>query len=377
MTEEFSIPFNRASFDTGEFGNIKAAVENGMIGGDGPFCKEAEGILGEMHGGARVLLTPSCSHALEMAARLLNFQPGDEIIVPSFTFVTTVSAFVANGATPVYCDIDPQTLGLSLSEARKLISPRTRAICLVNYAGVSASLPGFEALCEEFNLVLIEDNAHGLGGREAGRPLGTFGAMSTLSFHETKNVTCGEGGALVLNDDSFVDRAEIIREKGTNRSEFFRGQADKYTWVDLGSSWVQSDLLAAVLVGQLKAFERIQKRRDGIAKYYESQLDDWALDLGVRLGPSRSSTFHLFYALFPDRAIATQFVDHLRGVGIYAATHYEPLHLSPFGRSFLREEQNLDHTESVAAGLVRLPMYRGIDATRLDRVIESVKEFRY
>lgn len=377
MTSPETVPFNRAVFDSGEFDNLRAAVDNGEIGGNGPFCKLAEDILSELHGGVRVLLTTSCSHALEMAARLLDFQPGEEVIVPSFTFVTTVSAFVANGATPVYCDIDAETLGLNLTEARKLIGPKTRAICLVNYGGVGASLPGFEALCREFNLVLIEDNAHGLGGKDGGRPLGTFGAMSTLSFHETKNVTCGEGGALVLNESRFVARAEILREKGTNRSAYFRGQADKYTWLDVGSSWVQSDLLAAVLVGQLSSLHRIQQEREKIAKYYANQLEEWASRHSVLLGPKRSSTSHLFFARFPNREVANRFVRYLREVGIHAATHYEPLHLSPFGRSFLREEQTLRCTESVAAGLVRLPFYRSLDSSDLDRVCQAVRSFTF
>lgn len=221
------IPFNRIAFDSGEIARIHEAANSGHISGDGPFSKKAEATLSDMHDGARVLLTPSCSHALELAARLIRFEPGDEVIVPSFTFVTSVSSFVSNGATPVFCDIDPVTLGLDLEEAKKLVTSKTKAIVLVHYGGVPANPEGFAELAEQHDLVLIEDNAHGLGGKSSGKPLGTFGAMSTLSFHETKNITCGEGGALVINDPQFIERAEILREKGTDRSRFFRGQVDK------------------------------------------------------------------------------------------------------------------------------------------------------
>lgn len=270
------IPFNRASFDGNEFAYLSEAVREGHVSGGGRFTHQAEEILSTMHGGARVLLTTSCTHALEMSALLLDLQPGDEVIVPSFTFTSTASAFMLFGGRPVFVDVDPITLNMTTDAAEAAITPQTRAICIVHYAGVGADPSGFRALADQHGLVLIEDNAHGLGGSFEEVPLGTFGELSTLSFHETKNITCGEGGALVINNPIFEERAEILRDKGTNRSKFFRGQVDKYTWVDVGSSWTPSDLLAALLVGQLERFESIQQRRHEIWERYHKGLSSWA-----------------------------------------------------------------------------------------------------
>ena len=369
------IPFNRVSFEFGELTNVEKAIHNGHISGDGPFCRQAEHILSGMHNGADVLLTPSCSHALELAARLIGFQPGDEVIVPSFTFVTTVSSFVANGATPVYCDIDPETLGLDLDQARKLITPRTKAICLVHYAGVPASPEGFVALAEEFGLVLIEDNAHGLGGQSEGKTLGTFGAMSTLSFHETKNITCGEGGALVISDPTYVERAEILREKGTDRSRFFRGQVDKYTWHDIGSSWVMSDILAGLLVGQLENFPILQKKRADIASRYRQELEEWATSNSVSLGPSQENTSHLFYLLLNNESERNDFIEHMKRQGVMVAFHYVPLHLSPAGKKYQNPDVLLPVSEDVAGRLVRLPLFPGVTDEELNRIIEGATAF--
>ena len=369
-----SIPFNRISFDSGELLRIQEAVSNGHISGDGPFSKMAESILSEMHQGARVVLTPSCSHALELAARLIGFEPGDEVIVPSFTFVTSVSSFLSHGATPVFCDIDPVTLGLDLEEAKKLVNPKTKAIVLVHYGGVPANPEGFAELAEEYNLVLVEDNAHGLGGESNGKPLGTFGAMSTLSFHETKNITCGEGGALVIKDPQYTERAEVLREKGTDRSRFFRGQVDKYTWQDLGSSWILPDILAAILFAQLSDFEAIQDRRMRLWNRYHSELYDWASLNAVGLAPGRTGTAHLFYLLLKNAGLQLDLIEYLRGAQIGAVFHYQPLHLSPFGSQF-NDGRELPVTEKIASSLVRMPLYAAMTDDEVGRVITSTKSF--
>jgi dTDP-4-amino-4,6-dideoxygalactose transaminase len=364
------VPFNRPDFGQDELEKVKSAIAAGVTSGNGPYSKVAEEILSAMHGGKPVLLTPSCSSALELAARLIVFEPGDEVIVPSYTFVTTVSAFVSNGATPVFCDIDPGTLGLDLEQARSLISPRTKAICLVHYAGVPANPEGFAMLAQEFGLVLVEDNAHGLGGRSGEKALGTFGAMSTLSFHETKNISCGEGGALVINDETFTERAEILREKGTDRSKFLKGQIDKYTWVDIGSSWVVSDLLAAILVAQLERFDSIQKRRLSLWDRYHSSLEQWAKEQAVGLaGPGTAHTAHMFYMLFDGENRRDDFIAQLRRGGVMAVFHYQPLHSSKVGRKWVKPGQLFPVTDSVAKALVRLPLYSGLSVELQDLVI--------
>ncbi len=369
------ILFNRISFDSRELEFIQEAVMNGHISGDGPFSKKVEAILSDMHNSAKVLLTPSCSHALELAARLIGFGPGDEIIVPSFTFVTSVSSFVSHGATPVFCDIDPKTLGLDLEEAKKLVTPRTKAILLVHYGGVPASPEDFVQLAEEHNLILIEDNAHGLGGRSNGKPLGTYGAMSTLSFHETKNITCGEGGALVINDPQYAERAEILREKGTDRSRFFRGQVDKYTWQDLGSSWILSDILAAVLYGQLADFERIKDRRSQRWNRYFEELKDWASTRGYGAPGPGAGTGHVFYLIFPDISERDSFIRHMQDNQILSVFHYQALHESPYAAGLLAAKLSLPITDKVSSGLVRLPLFPSMTDEEQSRIITSVLEF--
>jgi dTDP-4-amino-4,6-dideoxygalactose transaminase len=370
------IPFNRPTFIAREVDYFLSASTSGHFSGAGPFNHKAENLLSEMHEGSKALLTPSCSHALELAARLLKFEPGDEIIVPSFTFVTTVSAFVANGATPVFCDIDKDTLGITSSAVESLIGPRTRAICIVHYAGRPADPAAIKRLAEDYGLALIEDNAHGLGGFEGSKALGTFGAMSTLSFHETKNISCGEGGALIINDSDYFERAEILREKGTNRSKFFRGEVDKYTWIDLGSSWVLSDLLAAVLLAQLERFGDINKQRFRLWSRYWDNLSDWAANSQVVIQPKTAEhTAHMFYMILKSSERRDDMLRHLRNSGVHATSHYQPLHKSPYGRQWLRSNQELPETERVSNCLVRLPLFYSITQEEQNRVIEAVQTF--
>ena len=372
-------PFNRATITPRDFELLAAAVERGHVSGNGPATKEAEGLLSSLHGGAPTLLVTSCTHALELSARLVDAEPGDEIIVPAFGFVSTAAAFVLAGLRPVFVDIDPNTLGLDLEAAAAAVTSRTRAICVIHYAGVGAHPDRLARLCQDRGLLLIEDNAHGLGGRWSGRTLGTFGAVSALSFHETKNITCGEGGALVINDASLLERAEVLREKGTDRARFLRGQVDKYTWVDVGSSWVLSDLLAAILVGQLERFPEIQTKRHAVWDRYRSELAGWAIEHGVRLPeipPEAEHTAHLFHLRVSDVETRTRFIDHMARAGIGAVFHYQPLHLSEVGRRYGGLEGQHPVTEDAGETLVRLPIFESLGTDEVDRVIERAMAFR-
>jgi len=373
------IPFNRATFDGKELANLAQAVANGHVSGNGAFTKRAEQMLTDIHRSGHSLLTTSCTHSLELCARLLDLQPGDEVIVPAFTFVSTAAAFMLHGATPVFVDVRDDTLNIDPYLAEQAITSRTRAICIVHYAGVGATPDIFKELADRHGLMLIEDNAHGLFGHYEGVPLGTFGQLSTMSFHETKNVTCGEGGALHINDDSYSERAEILREKGTNRSRFLRGQVDKYTWVDVGSSWVMSDLLAGVLVGQLERRESIQSRRLEIWQTYDQWLASWADELKVKRPTVPSNCdhpghmYHLRLSSLDDR---TRFIDHLKNKDVMAVFHYQPLHLSAVGKSLGGRSGQHPVTENAADTLVRLPIHLDLSPSQLDRIISVVMEFQ-
>ena len=333
------IPFNRVGLEGDENAYMLEAVARGHLSGDGDFTKRCQKLLETLLGVPRALLVTSCTHALEMAALLLEIQPGDEVIVPSFTFVSTVNAFVLRGARPVFVDVHETTLNLDERLLESRITPRTRAIVPVHYAGVGCEMDSILEIAARHGVPVVEDNAHGLFGDYRGKRLGTFGALATQSFHETKNFTCGEGGALLVNEPRFVERAEIIREKGTNRSRFFRGQIDKYTWVDLGSSYVLSDILAAFLLAQLEARERIQSKRRRIWERYRSELAPWARERGVRLPfvPEHcAQPYHMFYLLLPSLAERTAFLAHLKARGILSVFHYLPLHLSENGPALRR-----------------------------------------
>lgn len=373
------IPFNRAAFGGNELTYLAEAVANGHVSGNGPFTLKAEAFLDSAHDGGKTLLTTSCTHALEMSARLLDLEPGDEVIVPAFTFVSTASAFMFNGGRPVFADVRQDTLNLDPETAAAAITPRTRAICVVHYGGVAADPVRFVELAKRHDLVLIEDNAHGLLGTYRDRRLGTFGAMSTLSFHETKNITCGEGGAIILNDPSLIERAEILREKGTDRSRFLRGQVDKYTWVDLGSSWVLSDLLAGVLLGQLEEIESIQRRRQHIWLRYATELSQWATEQGV-LTPTVPEhcghTAHLFHLRFSAVEERDAFITFLRSRDIMAVFHYQSLHLSDMGRHLGGRPGQCPVTEKAAETLVRLPLFTAMTDDEQSAVIETVQSFR-
>ena len=349
------------------------------ISGDGPFTKKCHSLLEEALGVPKVLLTTSCTHALDMAAMLLNIQPGDEVIVPAFTFVSSINAFVLRGAQPVFIDVRPDTLNLDERQLEARVTPRTRAIVPVHYAGVGCEMDTIMGVAERHGIAVVEDNAHGLFGKYRGRCLGTFGVMAAQSFHETKNVTCGEGGALVINQERYVERAEIIREKGTNRTRFFRGQVDKYTWVDVGSSYLPSELLAAFLYGQLEARETIQCQRQRVWETYQAALGDWAAAHDVRLPivPEHcEQAWHMFYLLMPSLEARTRFIAHLKASGIQAVFHYLPLHLSDMGRSFGGRPGDCPVTEDSSDRLVRLPFYKDLTEADQEFVLQSVLAFK-
>jgi dTDP-4-amino-4,6-dideoxygalactose transaminase len=376
---QVSIPFNRPSFEGNEQTYIARAIANGHISGDGQFTKLCHTLLERILNVPRVLLTTSCTHALEMAALLLEPQRGDEVIVPSFTFVSCVNAFVLHGYRPVFIDIRPDTLNMDETQLERLITPHTRAVVPVHYAGVGCEMNVIMKIAERQGVAVVEDNAHGLFSKYEGKYLGTFGCLATQSFHETKNFTCGEGGALIINNPQYIERAEIIREKGTNRSRFFRGQVDKYTWVDIGSSYLPSDILAAFLYAQLEAREQIQAKRRRIWEYYYTNLHGWAEENGVRLPvvPDHcEQIYHMFYLLLPSLAQRQALIAHLKAQGIMAVFHYLPLHLSDMGRRFGGKVGDCPVTEYVSDRLLRLPFYNSLSEAEQERVITAIREFR-
>ena len=369
-----TIPFNRPSLVGKEMEYVAQAVANGHISGDGEFTKRCHRLLEETLGVKKALLTTSCTHALEMAALLIDIQLGDEVIVPSFTFVSTINAFVLRGARPVFADIRPDTLNLDEHKLESLITAQTKAIVVVHYAGVACEMDEIEKIASRYGLAIIEDNAHGLFGKYKGKPLGTFGRFATQSFHETKNFSCGEGGALLLNRAEDIERAEIIREKGTDRSRFFRGLVDKYSWVDVGSSFLPSDMLAAFLLAQLEERDRIQARRKQIWQTYYEQLADWAArhEVGLPTIPAHcEQSYHMFYLLMPSLEARQELMDRLRRAGILSVFHYLPLHLSPMGRKFGGQQGDCPVTEAISDRLLRLPMYFSL-ADHEQRVINEL-----
>ena len=372
---ELRIPFNRPSFAGDELEYVRAAVEAGHLSGDGSFTRRCEELLEDVLGVPRVLLTTSCTHALEAAALLLDVQPGDEVVLPSFTFVSGANAFALRGAEVVFADVRPDTLNLDERLLDELVGPRTKAIVPTHYAGVACELDEILATAGRVGAAVVEDNAHGLFGTYKGRPLGSFGTFAAHSFHETKNVTSGEGGALAITDAGLVDAAEIVREKGTNRKQFFRGAVDKYTWVALGSSYVQSDLLAAFLLAQLEERERIQMRRAELWARYEDALRGWARDVDARLPvvPDHcGQAFHMFHLLLPSLELRTEVIRRLRALGILAVFHYQPLHLSPVGRELGGRVGQCPVTEDVADRLLRLPFYTAMRDSEQDEVIAAL-----
>jgi len=363
-------------FDDSETGRIAQALA-GRVAGNGPFGQRVETRLESMLGSPRVLLTTSCTHALELALLALGVGPGHEVICPSFTFVSTANAVLRVGARPVFAEIDSDSLGLDPTDVANRLTPRTAALLPVHYAGIAPDMDSLLALATDRGLRVIEDAAQGLAATYRGRALGTLGDAGCFSFHETKNITCGEGGALALRDPELARRAEIIREKGTNRSAFLRGEVDKYTWLLEGSSYVLSDILAAVLDAQLDKLNEIQARRARLAHRYRAGLGDWAERNGVRLpleSPDRSTNHHLFHLLFADGTSRDLCLSGLRQRGIGAAFHYVPLHSSPFGRTLGYQPSDFPVTNRVAETLLRLPLHPTLSDGDVDLVIAALQE---
>lgn len=372
------IPFNRPFLVGKEFEYIQQAISRIQISGNGYFTRQCQAWLEEQLGCRKALLTHSCTAALEMAAILLDIQPGDEFIVPSFTFVSTANAFVLRGGRPVFIDIRPDTLNLDETQLEQFITPRTRAIVVVHYAGVGCEMDVILEIARRYGIAVVEDNAHGLFGKYHGKYLGTFGCMATQSFHETKNITCGEGGALLINVPQYIDRAEIVWEKGTNRNRFFRGQVDKYTWVDIGSSYLPSDILAAFLYAQLEAREQVQAKRKKIWYYYYDHLQNLADEHGVRLPiipTSCEQPYHMFYLIVPSLEQRQHLIAHLRSRSMVSVFHYLPLHLSEMGRKFGGKKGDCRITEDVSDRLLRLPFYNDLTEEEQAKVVAAIYEF--
>jgi len=372
-----NIPFSKASTVGNEIAYMQEAIESGQISGDGRFTKRCNAELEKLIGCQKALLTTSCTHALELSAILLNIQPGDEVILPSFTFVSTINAFILRGAVPIICDIRSDTLNIDETQIESLITPRTRVIIPVHYAGVGCEMDRIMAIAQEYNLAVVEDNAHGLFGKYKGKNLGTFGIMGVQSFHGTKNLTCGEGGALLINDSQLNERAEIIREKGTNRSKFFRGEVDKYTWVDVGSSYLPSDILASFLLAQLEMWQKIQAKRKHIWDTYNKNLKKWAEKNCVKqqfVPTYCDQAYHEYYLIMPSLEQRQNFIENLKSHGVHAVFHYIPLHLSKMGRRYGSKPGDLPITEDLSERLVRLPMFYDLSDDMLDYVIDCVKK---
>jgi dTDP-4-amino-4,6-dideoxygalactose transaminase len=372
------IPFNRPFIAGREMYYIARAVALGNIGGDGHFTQQCCRLLEERFGIHRVLMVPSCTAALEMAAMLCDLAPGDEVIMPSFTFVSTANAVVRLGARPVFVDIRPDTLNLDDALVEEAITARTKAIFPVHYAGVGCEMDRILTVARKYGLRVVEDAAQGVNSWYEGRALGSLGDLGTYSFHETKNYICGEGGALCINDPALVERAEIIRDKGTNRGQFFRGEVDKYTWVDVGSSCVPSEICCAFLYAQLEMMESITERRRQIFEFYRRQLGPLEAEGLLRLPhvPEEcAGNWHLFYILLGDADTRDGLMRHLNQSGISAVFHYVPLHSSPMGTRLGGGEGKLPVTESVSGRLLRLPFYYEISEAEQEQVVRQIMAF--
>jgi dTDP-4-amino-4,6-dideoxygalactose transaminase len=371
------IPFNRPRLIGDEHAYIDEALASGKLSGNGQFAQRCARHLEARLGAARALITPSCTAALEMAALLCDLRPGDQVIMPSFTFVSTANAFALRGAIPVFVDVRPDTLNIDAGQIEAALTERTRAIVIVHYGGVACDMDRIMAIALRQGLTVVEDAAHALPGMWRDLELGAIGHLATFSFHETKNVHCGEGGALVVNDASLVERAEIVQEKGTDRAQFFRGQVDKYTWRDVGSSFLLSEVAAAFLWAQLEHLDDVTAERRALWEHYHDSFAELERDGLVRrpIVPNQCAhSGHLYYLLLPEPRFRDAFIRTLQTHGVHAVFHYVPLHSSPAGRKYGRVSGDLAVTDDASARLVRLPLWSGLGIHRADRVIEAVHE---
>ncbi len=372
------IPFNRPYVSGKELDYVSQAIGRREIAADGPFAKGCVRIIQERFGIAKALMMPSCTAGLEMAAILCDVQPGDEVIMPSYTFVSTANAFVRSGARPVFVDIRPDTLNIDEALVEAAITPRTKAIVPVHYAGVGAEMDTLTSIGKKHGILVVEDAAQGVHAYYRGRALGSLGDLAAYSFHDTKNYVCGEGGALAINNPKLIERSEIIRDKGTNRQKFFRGEIDKYTWVDVGSSFLPAELACAFLQAQLELLDPILARRRAIHERYTEQLEPLER-AGVLRGPRVPEhcrqNYHMFYVLLADEKAREGLASHLRERGIQAVSHYVPLHLSPMGRRWGYRDGSLPVTEDLSARLLRLPLYYDLTPADQDDVCRGISEF--
>ena len=375
-TPEF-IPFTKPFLTGRESTYVTDAIVRLELVGDGPNTRRAEELISALAGNVHTFFTPSCTDALDMSGMLLNLEPGDEVIVPGFTFTSTATAFAQRNATVVFADIDPTTLNINPAHVESLITDRTRAISIVHYAGIACDLDAFIAIAKKHNLVLIEDNAHGFGGTYKGQQLGSIGDMGTLSFHGTKNIQCGEGGALLTRHDGIADRAHILREKGTNRRAFLDGAVDKYTWVDHGSSFLAPDYVAAFLNAQLEDYDAIQIKRKAVWDAYATHLIDWSHTVGATLPtvPDYAEhTSHLFWLTLAEPEHRSGFMKFIKDRGVGSTFHYQSLALSPAGKKFGRTD-GTPVADRTADTLVRLPLFADMTASMTQQVIEAVLEW--
>ena len=367
------IPFNKPGLSGGELNNIAEAISNGHAATGGPFTKQCSDFLNDVHHSADALLTTSGTDALEMAAMLLGLGSGDVVILPSFTFTSTATAFAREGAKLRFCDIDPVTLGMDPNHVKASLSPEVKAIVTVHYAGVPSNIDELVEIAENAGIPLVEDNAHGFFATHNGQPLGTFGRMSTLSFHETKNFHCGEGGALILNDESDVDRAHILLDKGTNRRQFLNGSVDKYTWQGLGSSFGLSDLLAGFLFAQFEHANEIRSQRRTVAETYQRLLEPQAAELGIgllSLPSSATAADHMYYVILPDAAKRSSVISKMREASSHPTFHYVPLHTAPGAQALADRFQDCPVTDDISARLLRLPFYNALTETEIGTVVD-------
>jgi len=372
------IPFNKPFMTGRELCHIAQAVSFENIAGDGYFTQRCAQFLETRFGVGGAMMVTSCTAALEMATLLCELEPGDEVIVPSFTFVSTASAVLRAGGRPVFADVRPDTLNIDVDHVEQLITTRTRALIPIHYAGVGCDMDPVMALAADHDLIVIEDAAQGVNAEYRGRALGAIGHLGCYSFHDTKNFVCGEGGALTVNDSAMLERAEILRDKGTNRRQFYRGQVDKYTWVDIGSSFVPSEIQCAFLFAQFEAMDAMQERRDQLWNAYHDRLKPLAEKAAIGLptvpADCRSNS-HIFYLLMPDRRSRDDLISYLAGFNIHAVFHYVPLHSSPMGRTLTPETAELPVTDNIADRLIRLPMYYELTESDIDRVCSTIADF--
>lgn len=376
--ESLSIPFTKPWILGHEVEYVSEAIRNGAIAGDGIYTRRCARLLEQHFGIPKVLMTPSCTAALEMAAQLCDLRHGDEVIVPSYTFVSTVSAFVRLGAKPVFAEIRPDTLTIDPQRVEELVTRRTRAIFPIHYAGVGCDMDEILEIARRHRLRVVEDAAQGVNASYRGRPLGSMGDLGTYSFHDTKNLVCGEGGALCINDPELIERAEILRDKGTDRAKFFRGEVDKYTWVDVGSSYIPSEISCAFLAAQIESMDKILDRRREVDRYYRRRLAPLEAEGLLQMScipPDRQTHYRTFFILLPSGALRDGLMAFLKQNGVSAVFHFVPLHLSPVGRSLGYREGDLQLTEDLAGRILRLPSFGTITEAEQDRVADLITTY--